>query len=636
MKIKIFQLLFLFQIEALNFSSLMVKATHEQTFIGIWYHDNSLLPNQQYKMKVYLNRTFYYYRIFTLVEECFKYLREDKLVAKIFLIISVSDSSLHSLVELTEAFSSNFEKVYIFLSKRPSACTYPIIINMDELFEKISNDIDEKMNIPNRAKDILYINPELITTCHIDRDLPALSEINSALPQIIFMRRWPKQSLRYLSYLIMRNILLQKSDNVDDRIEMWASFRDLHQNDKVKLRDIDKLQMNYDEDEVIRYYTNPSWSIFRTINEICGTESMEQIYKFRVYIRDLYYKLEQTSEEKVHREYVKPFIDKLYRGILLAGSVLQQLIDNENGLVYMNGFLSTTALPEVANRFNGYDTNTDPGMKSALFELHIDQEVSQPYAHVGIHSQVPEESEVLFSFGTVWRLKSIKPEGNLYRIVLTSCDERNLESNRLPEKYMNDNAAFIVLGDILRELGDENEAEWCYRKMLDQHPNDAEITGILYYKIGMIQFDKKLYFEAFTNLSEAASRLCQPNNRQITTTPLQSIHKYCSLLKTYNSIGVILEKNAKFKEAAERYQQALKEESSHTEQVIVYRNFGLLHFRLGKYQAAKEHHEIALTLTEANDICSQEFRNYLKRTNDHLDYIADNSEHKKKKQKTTN
>jgi tetratricopeptide (TPR) repeat protein len=269
----------------------------------------------------------------------------------------------------------------------------------------------------------------------------------------------------------------------------------------------------------------------------------------------------------------------------------------------------------------------------------MDEKVNQPYAHIGLYSDVPAESEVLFSLGTIWRIKSITHDKHLCTIELTSCKELDLELDRLPEKYTNDNATFISLGDILHELGDENEAEWCYRKMLDQYSKDDETTGILYYKIGMIQFEKKLYFEAFRNLIEAVSLLRQSKNKQIMTTSSRSIYKYCdelSLLKIYNNIGFIHEKNGKFKEAAQHYEQALEDKSSHTEQVIAYRNFGLLHFRLGNYNAAKEHHETALRLTEVNDICSQEFRKYLKRTNDYLDYIADDEKHKHKKQKTTN
>jgi uncharacterized protein YqfB (UPF0267 family) len=616
----------------------MVKATPEQPFIGVWYHDNNLPPNQQHKMKVYLNRTFYYYRIFIVEKDFYEYLDKERLAAKIFLIISVPDS-LDSLVKLTVPPSEKFEKVYIFLSRKTIAPDYPIIINMDNLFEQISNDIDEIMNIPNRAENILYTDLEPITTFHIDNDLPALSVVNSELSQIIPIRHLSKQSLRFMSYLIMRNILIQKSYNKDDLIEMCASSRDLHQNDKVKLKNIDKLQMNYDEEEVIRYYTTPSWFLFRTVNEVCGTETMEQIYKFRIYIRDLHNKLDQVGEDETQKELIKPFIQTLYRGILIAGSVLQQLMDNKGGLVCMNGFLSTTTHRDVALKYSGHLVNTDPRLKSTLFILQIDQKVNQPYAHIGMYSDVRCESEVLFSLGTIWRIKSITHDKDLCTIELTSCEELDLELDRLPEKYTDGNATFISLGDILHELGDENEAEWCYRKMLDPHPEDDETTGILYYKIGMIQFEKKLYFEAFRNLFDAASLLRQLEDKQIMTTSSRSIYKYCDelpLLKIYNNIGVIHEKNGKFKEAAEHYKQALKNKSSDTEQVIAYRNFGLLHFRLGNYNAAKEHHEKALRLTEVNDICSQEFRKYLKRINDYLDCVADNEEHKHKKQKTTN
>ena len=93
----------------------MVKATYKQTFIGIWFHDNKLSIEQKSKMILYLNRTFYYYRVFVKEDDFYAYVGAERLAAKIFLIISVSRCLLQKLLELTTQSPNTFEKsLYIF------------------------------------------------------------------------------------------------------------------------------------------------------------------------------------------------------------------------------------------------------------------------------------------------------------------------------------------------------------------------------------------------------------------------------------------------------------------------------------------------------------------------------------------
>lgn len=119
----------------------MVKATYKQTFIGIWFHGNNFLPDLQEKMKLYLNQTFYYYRIFTNEDDFYTYIDEERLTAKIFLIISTLDSSLDCLINLTGQFPKIFEKVYIFLPTKNYASTCFITNNMKDLFDQINKDL---------------------------------------------------------------------------------------------------------------------------------------------------------------------------------------------------------------------------------------------------------------------------------------------------------------------------------------------------------------------------------------------------------------------------------------------------------------------------------------------------------------
>ena len=58
------------------------------------------------------------------------------------------------------------------------------------------------------------------------------------------------------------------------------------------------------------------------------------------------------------------------------------------------------------------------------------------------------------------------------------------------------------------ELGNDDEAEWFYNKMLKQDSLDDKTRGNLYYKIGMIRFEKKsIILSHFENFKKAAKLL---------------------------------------------------------------------------------------------------------------------------------
>ena len=118
---------------------------------------------------------------------------------------------------------------------------------------------------------------------------------------------------------------------------------------------------------------------------------------------------------------LQKYVDALgyisFRGKPLSGSVLQQLIDNEGGLISFNGFLSTTFDPGVSSMYDGREA-VHKENTSVLFRLYIDNCVKTPFADISVCSAKPDESEILFSLGTVWRIESIESDNNLYIIEL--------------------------------------------------------------------------------------------------------------------------------------------------------------------------------------------------------------------------
>ncbi|CAF1300331.1 unnamed protein product [Rotaria sordida] len=244
---------------------------------------------------------------------------------------------------------------------------------------------------------------------------------------------------------------------------------------------------------------------------------------------------------------IKLLITEVYRGKPLSGSVLQQLIDNKDGLISMNGFLSTTLNSDVVGVYAGDEKIAD-GYRRAKFQLQISKKIRQPYAYIGNCSTKKDELEVLFSIGTIWRIESIKYDEDPCTIELTSCDELDSQLMELLEKYTGDGCTLLTLGDILWELGEDLEAEYFYQKMLEESTLSNELRGALHYRIGMIRFNRKDYSIALDNLKEVES-LFESSNNELNKVglfhPLYMSGNRPPFVTIYNNMGIMLENDGK-------------------------------------------------------------------------------------------
>ncbi|CAF3860924.1 unnamed protein product [Rotaria sp. Silwood1] len=385
----------------------------------------------------------------------------------------------------------------------------------------------------------------------------------------------------------MTDILIGINYDREELLDTWTACRNLYKENNIQLDEIDELAEKYEERKAIEYYTGTA-CLSRVVNQVCHTEDIRQIFSFRVYMSDLHNLLVSHYIEG-EKNGIRSCIKDVYRGKPLSGSVLQQLIDNEHGLISMNGFLSTTIDQDVALEFAGYNQQIDKGYKSTLFLLTIEKEVRRPYAYIGHCSAMQNETEVLFSLGTIWRIKSVTHTKN------------------------------PSLGDISHELGNDDEAEWFYGKMLEQDSINGITRGILCYKIGMIQYEKGDLSGALENLIKATS-LLQPqiNESDMIRLPFFEI---------FNTVGSIHHKNNSFGKAIQYFEKALQEQNESTSETAkVHDNLGVLYYGRGSYEKAREHLEKSLCLIDESHPHWKEF-------NSHLHYAKKRCQHLANKQK---
>jgi len=378
--------------------------------------------------------------------------------------------------------------------------------------------------------------------------------------------------------------------------EMLYLCRDYYMcnSNTAQLQKIDDFEKDYNRTKAIHYYTLDSF-VFRQVNQAFRLENIARIYTFRVYMTDLY-------KEIVRHAKSRPILQsdlQLYRGKKLSNTVLQQLSDNKNKLISINGFLSTTQDIEVAKIFADVG-QTREGYESTLLKLCIDKStiVRSPFADIKEDSMNKDELEILFTMGSVWLLEQMEWNDGYWMIQLRSCND--LDSQLRELRNLTNGYTFLSMGNISRELGEYCNAKNFYRRMLEVDPLDNETRGLVYYHMGLLADELDEYMDALEHFHKAEELIpitASPNNSQPSNSrPLYAYNHLPSRVHMFNNTGRSYERKKDFKNALLYYEKALNEKSDPSDKAIVYYNMGLLQFRQGVFEAAGKYFTEAIQL----------------------------------------
>lgn len=164
-----------------------------------------------------------------------------------------------------------------------------------------------------------------------------------------------------------------------------------------------------DADDAIVWYSKQSF-VYRLVNKALRTEDIDVLYRFRVYITDLRTRL--AEEHQILREQqsrsIRSSLIRLYRGIKMTREEILQMRDNIGGLISMNGFCSTSRDIEQAIQF-AKKGSKQQHVVGVLLEIDGDLSSEQMiFADISQFSVFPNEKEVLFDLGTVFRIVHVE------------------------------------------------------------------------------------------------------------------------------------------------------------------------------------------------------------------------------------
>ncbi|CAF1478908.1 unnamed protein product [Adineta steineri] len=281
---------------------------------------------------------------------------------------------------------------------------------------------------------------------------------------------------------ILVDCLLQLKSSEIDKIELINLCQNEYDGNYTELNNLLEFQQDYSPNKVLWWYTKESF-FYKILNTALRTQNIHMIFLFRSFIYDIYRQLQKYQSKKVVR---------VYRCQLMSNDELNNLKQNIDQFISVNSFFSTSDERSTALFLLG-DITTQIDLERVLFEIDADPKIvnTKPFADISQHSDFPDESEVLFMIGSIFRLNSIdRGDDQIWIIKMTLCndDEHDLKQvlMYMKQQIENEETNLRRLGNVLWEMGKFDLAEKYFNRSLKQLPSNDPLHISLYEDLGKL------------------------------------------------------------------------------------------------------------------------------------------------------
>lgn len=295
---------------------------------------------------------------------------------------------------------------------------------------------------------------------------------------------------------VLMDILLETPYDEKDKQELIQLCKEQYEDNAHELAILEEFQTHYHPKKALWWYTRDSF-LYRLLNQALRSQNIHLIFLFRSICHDI--------SENLKKYQCQSRI-QTYRGQCMELNEIESLQQNLGQLISINSFLSTTLDRQAVLPFLRRSNETSDNVKHVLLEISADPSVinKKPFADISAHSDFAKEAEVLFMFGSIFRVREvIQGEDQIWiiRLELSSDSDHDMKDviNQMRDDYRH-RPSLRALGLILRDMGQLDLAETYLHRLFDELPSNDPLRKDLCLDLSRIasmkkDFDQSLHWK---------------------------------------------------------------------------------------------------------------------------------------------
>ena len=272
---------------------------------------------------------------------------------------------------------------------------------------------------------------------------------------------------------------------------------------------------------------------------------------------------------------------------------VEKLRANVGGFISFNNFLSTSLKRQIALSFIA---GSNIGV---LFEIYIDTKIKKfPFAnieHLSYQQGKYNESELLFSMGTVFRMVGMDAEDDFYRVQLMLTDDIDQKLDQYTKNTREktySTHSFLSLLKLMYELKQYNSVD-CFAQIFNDDKSlivDEDLHNEIYNIFGLTCLHRGQFNDALEHFDKSLN-ICL-NTLSIDHSKLAAV---------YDNIGSVHLAQSNYETAVKHYELALNCEMNSDDPDISLMirsatNAGSILHKIGEYEDALELYKRVLEL----------------------------------------
>jgi len=287
----------------------------------------------------------------------------------------------------------------------------------------------------------------------------------------------------------------------EDKNELITLYENEYQGNITELNNLKEFRTYYSTENTLWWYTRESF-FYRIINSALRSEDIHRIFLLRSFIFDIQQQLQkhQCNEPLT-----------VFRSQIMSTNELIILKKSIHQLISINSFFSTSRDRSSAIFMLG-EANDNVDWERILFEINTDAKMikTKPFADISQLSYFPNEFEILFMAGSIFRVDNILNDENHFSTVqMTLCNNNEYDFTNIlkdmKQQIENEQINLRTLGKILWNMGKLELAEQYFLRLLSQLTSDDLLVGDLFEDLTKLTSQMKNYdLELFEEIGQGS------------------------------------------------------------------------------------------------------------------------------------